>query len=75
MIYLSWQDSAPDEIGKSFPHDLIRNGMGLYSDKSIMTGKKSKENKNALALLSNSDILKAFYDWYYQTVDNYGYRF
>lgn len=36
--------------------------MGLYSDKSIMTGKKSKENKNALALLSNSNILKAFYD-------------
>lgn len=60
---LSWQDSAPTEVGKSFPLDLFRIRMELYSGKSITT-EKNTEKKNAPALLSNSKFFKAFYEWY-----------
>lgn len=54
------KNSAPTEVGKIFSN-LIRNRMELYSDKSITT-EKNLSKKNAPALLSNSKILKAFFN-------------
>lgn len=60
LIYLSWQDSAPTEVGKIFSN-LIRNRMDCIQIKALRQ-RKIKAKTNAPALLSNSKFLKAFFN-------------